>query len=51
MFVVWDWRQASQMYDDVRHILIVKANPNLEVLPLTHGALELHITWANYQAK
>ena len=37
--------------DDARHILFVKANPNLEVLHLTHGVLELHITRANYQAK
>ena len=34
--------------DDARHILFVKAKSDLDVLPLTHGALESHITGANY---
>ena len=29
----------------------MKAKRDLNVLPPTHGALELHITRANYQAK
>ena len=29
----------------------MKAKPDLDVLPPTHGALELHITRATYQAK
>ena len=29
----------------------MKANHDLDALPPTHGALELHITKANYQAK
>ena len=29
----------------------VKAKHDLDVLPPTHGALELHITRANYRAK
>ena len=33
------------------HSLFVKAKHDLDVLPPTHGALELHITRANYQAK
>ena len=37
--------------DDTRHSLFVKAICDLNVLPPTHGALELHITRANYQAK
>ena len=37
--------------DDIRHSLFVKAKRGLDVLPLTHGALELHISRANYQAK
>ena len=34
--------------DDARHSLFVKAKRDLDVLHLTHGALELHITRANY---
>ena len=34
-----------------KHSLFVKAKPDLDVLPPTHGTLELHITRANYQAK
>ena len=30
--------------DDARHSLFEKAKHELDVLPLTHGALELHIT-------
>ena len=37
--------------DDARHSLFVKAKRDLEVLPPNHGAFELHITRANYQAK
>ena len=37
--------------DDTRHILFVKAKRDVDVLPPTHGALELHIIRANYQAK
>ena len=36
---------------DARHSLFVKAKHDLDVLPPTHGALELHITRAIYQAK
>ena len=36
---------------DARHSLFVKAKRDLDVLPLTHGALELHITRTIYQAK
>ena len=32
-------------------VFFVKAKRDLDVLPPTHGALELHITRANYQAK
>ena len=39
MFVIWDWSKGDQRKRD------------LDVLPPTHGALELHITRANYQAK
>ena len=37
--------------DDARHSFFVKAKQDLDVLHPTHGALELHITRANYQAK
>ena len=37
--------------DDARHSLFVKVKRDLDVLPPTHGALELHITRTNYQAK
>ena len=37
--------------DDARHSMFVKVKCDLEVLPPTHGALELHITMTNYQAK
>ena len=37
--------------DDARHSFFVKAKRDLDVLLLTQGALELHITRANYQAK
>ena len=37
--------------DDVRHCLFVKAKRDLDVLPPTYGALELHIKRANYEAK
>ena len=32
-------------------VFFVKAKRDLDALPPTHGALELHITRANYQAK
>ena len=31
--------------------MCVKVKRDLDVLPSTHGALELHITRANYQVK
>ena len=34
--------------DDARHSLFVKAKCDIDVLPPTHGALELHITKPNY---
>ena len=34
-----------------RHSIFVKAKHDLDVLPQTHDALELHITRASYQAK
>ena len=37
--------------DDTRHSLFEKTKRGLDVLPLIHGALELHITRSNYQAK
>ena len=37
--------------DNYRHSIFVKAKRHLDVLPPTHGALELHITRANYQAR
>ena len=37
--------------DDARHSIFVNAKRDLDVLPPTHGALELHITKANYQSK
>ena len=37
--------------DDARHFLFVRAKRDLEMLPPTHGALEVHITRTNYQAK
>ena len=37
--------------DNARHSLYVKVKRDLEVLPPAHGALELHITRAIYQAK
>ena len=37
--------------DDARHRLFVKVKRGLDVLPPTHGTLELHIIRANYQAK
>ena len=37
--------------DDARHSHFVKAKRDLDVLPTTHGVLELHITMANCQAK
>ena len=46
MFVIWEARGIA----DVRHSLFVKAKRDLNVLSLTHGALELHITRANYSA-
>ena len=36
---------------DDRHSLFVKAKLDLDVLPPTHGALEVHITRENYQVK
>ena len=36
---------------DARHSLFVKAKRDLDVLPPTHDALELHITRAKYQTK
>ena len=33
-----------------RHILFVNAKYDLDVLPPSHGALEYHVTVANYQA-
>ena len=65
--VVWDdnfddaWAFVCSLYgigeedvrciDNTRHILLMKANRDLDVLPPVHGALELHITRSNYQAK
>ena len=37
--------------DNASHRLFVKAKRDLEVLPPTHNALELHIKRLNYQAK
>ena len=37
--------------DDARHFIFMKTKRDLDVLPPAHGALELHITRANYQAK
>ena len=37
--------------DDAWHSLFVKVKCDQDVLPPTHGALEVHITRANYQAK
>ena len=37
--------------DDAWHSLLVKVKCDQDVLPPTHGALEVHITRANYQAK
>ena len=37
--------------DNVRHRLFVKVKRDLEMLPPTHNALELHIKRSNYQAK
>ena len=37
--------------DKVRHRLFVKAKCDLEMLPPTHNALELHIKRSNNQAK
>ena len=37
--------------DDARHFIFIKAKRDLDVLPPTHGVLELHITRANYQDK
>ena len=37
--------------DDARHFIFMKAKRDLDVLPPTHGALELHIIRANYEAK
>ena len=51
MFVTWDWRKYVRGIDNARHSLSVKAKHDLDVLPPAHGALELHITRANYQAK
>ena len=50
MFVIWDWRKGCHRIDDARHSPFVKAKRDLDVLHPTHGALELHITRANYQA-
>ena len=49
MFVVWVREKDVRGVNDVR--LFVKAKRDLDVLPPTHGALELHITNANNQAK
>ena len=37
--------------DDARHSLFVKVKRDLDVLPPTHGTLELYINRTNYQAK
>ena len=37
--------------DDARQSIFMKSKRDLDVLPPTHSALELHITRANYQAK
>ena len=37
--------------DNARHRLFVKVNRDLEMLPPTHNALELHIKRSNYEAK
>ena len=37
--------------DDARHSLSVKAKRDQDMFPLSHGALELHITRTYYQAK
>ena len=37
--------------DVARHSLFVKVKRDLDALPRTHGALELHATKANYKAK
>ena len=43
--------KGAKGIDDARHNLFVKAKRDLEVLPQTHGALDLTITKATYQAK
>ena len=50
MFVIWDVNDVRAI-DDAGHSLFVRAKRDLDVLPPTHGALELHIIRANYQAK
>ena len=37
--------------DGARHSIFVKVKHDLDVLPPTHDALELHITRPSYQAK
>ena len=37
--------------DGARHCILVKAKRDLEMLPPTHGTLELHIIRVNYPAK
>ena len=39
-----------KVFYDARHNLFVNAKRDLELLPTTHGALELHITRATHQA-
>ena len=51
MFIIWELRKGCQRYYDARHSLFVKAKSDLDMLPPTHGALELHNKRANYQAK
>ena len=38
----------SRGIDGTRHSLFVKAKRDIDVLPPSHGALELHITRANF---
>ena len=38
-------------FDDAWHGLFVKAKRDIEMLPQTHGTLELHIIRVNYRAK
>ena len=37
--------------EEAKHSILGKAKRDLDMLPPTHGALELHIRRANYHAK